>query len=82
LRNLLILVIAGYQKFISPLLPPSCRYYPSCSHYARIALERHGVLRGGALAAWRILRCGPWSKGGIDEVPESNCQVHEHHSHK
>lgn len=61
--------IRGYQRWISPLLPPSCRYYPSCSHYAYEAIAKYGLLRGGALAAWRIVRCNPYSKGGFDYVP-------------
>jgi putative membrane protein insertion efficiency factor len=58
-----------YQRVISPLYPPSCRFYPSCSQYALIAVERHGVLRGAALAGWRLLRCNPWNPGGVDDVP-------------
>ena len=58
-----------YQRTISPLLGPRCRYYPSCSHYGYTAVERYGLLRGSVLAGWRILRCNPWSDGGIDDVP-------------
>jgi uncharacterized protein len=58
-----------YQKTISPLLPPSCRYYPSCSAYAMGSIRAHGALKGAALAAWRLLRCNPWSPGGVDPVP-------------
>ena len=58
-----------YQLFISPLLPPSCRYYPTCSEYSRVAYERHGFLFGTYLTAARILRCNPWSHGGFDPVP-------------
>lgn len=57
-----------YQRWISPLLPPSCRFYPTCSQYAYEAIERYGVLKGGALAAWRVLRCNPFCKGGFDPV--------------
>ena len=68
-RTALVLVVRGYQAAISPLLPPACRYYPSCSHYAIEALERHGALRGSWLAARRILRCHPFRPGGYDPVP-------------
>jgi putative membrane protein insertion efficiency factor len=66
----LILLVKAYQRWISPLLPPVCRFYPSCSAYAVEALSRHGLLRGSWLTARRLLRCGPWHPGGIDPVPE------------
>ncbi|MBX9632840.1 MAG: membrane protein insertion efficiency factor YidD [Burkholderiales bacterium] len=62
-------LIKGYQWTISPLLPASCRFYPSCSHYAQEAVHRHGALRGSWLAARRIARCHPWCAGGHDPVP-------------
>ena len=62
-------LIKLYQWTISPLLGPVCRYYPSCSHYGYTAIERHGAMKGTALTAWRILRCNPWSPGGVDHVP-------------
>jgi putative membrane protein insertion efficiency factor len=65
----LLLVIAGYKRFISPLLPRSCRFYPSCSTYAAEAIERHGPARGMLLAVRRILRCHPLHPGGYDPVP-------------
>ncbi len=65
---LLILVVRGYQKVLSPLLPSSCKYHPSCSQYAIEALREFGVLRGAVLAAWRVLRCNPMSYGGYDPV--------------
>lgn len=68
-RLVLILLVRGYQVSISPLLPASCRYYPSCSAYAVEALQRHGALRGSWLAARRILRCHPFTPGGYDPVP-------------
>lgn len=58
-----------YQRFVSPLSPPRCRFYPSCSSYAVLALEKHGAVRGTGLAVWRVLRCNPWSSGGVDDVP-------------
>jgi putative membrane protein insertion efficiency factor len=58
-----------YQTLVSPLLPPSCRFYPSCSAYAVTALERHGALKGSWLAARRLARCHPFHPGGIDPVP-------------
>jgi putative membrane protein insertion efficiency factor len=69
LARLLVLLVRGYQVAISPLLPPSCRYTPSCSEYAVRALERHGALRGVWLAARRLGRCHPLGRGGYDPVP-------------
>ena len=63
------LVIRGYQRFISPVLPPSCRFSPSCSQYAIEAVQRHGAMRGGWLAIRRVARCHPWHPGGYDPVP-------------
>ena len=68
-RTALVLAVRGYQVAISPMLPPSCRYYPTCSQYAVEALERHGAWRGGWLALRRILRCHPFRPGGYDPVP-------------
>lgn len=65
----LLLLIRLYQRTISPLLGPVCRYYPSCSHYGYAAIDTHGAVKGTALTAWRILRCNPWSRGGVDHVP-------------
>ena len=61
--------VRAYRRGLSPLLPPSCRFHPSCSQYAEEALERHGALRGGWLSACRLCRCGPWHPGGYDPVP-------------
>lgn len=68
-RRVLVLLVRGYQVAISPMLPASCRYYPSCSAYAVEALERHGALRGTWLAVRRIARCHPFKPGGYDPVP-------------
>lgn len=65
----LIWLVRGYQLLVSPLLPPSCRYYPSCSAYAVEALRVHGLFRGSWLAARRLARCHPWTAGGVDHVP-------------
>jgi len=70
MRFILIAVIRFYQKFISPLKPPSCRFYPTCSSYALVAINCFGAFRGGLLAVKRILRCHPYNPGGIDPVPE------------
>jgi putative membrane protein insertion efficiency factor len=69
MRTVLILLIRSYQVAISPLLPPACRYYPSCSAYAIEAVERHGAGRGTWLALRRIARCNPFRPGGFDPVP-------------
>lgn len=68
-RTTLVLLVRVYQVLLSPLLPASCRYTPSCSAYAIEALERHGAVRGGGLAIRRILRCHPFRPGGYDPVP-------------
>jgi putative membrane protein insertion efficiency factor len=75
----LIALVRAYQYAISPLLGPRCRYYPSCSNYAIGALREHGAFRGAGLAAWRILRCNPFSNGGYDPVPPRHrgCE-HDH----
>lgn len=62
--------IRGYQRFISPLRGPTCRYYPTCSAYALGAVRTHGPVKGFLLAVGRLARCNPWSPGGIDHVPE------------
>ena len=63
--------IRGWQLLVAPLLPPSCRYLPSCSHYAEEAIATHGPWRGGVLAARRLCRCHPWGAHGYDPVPEA-----------
>ena len=69
LVSVLVLLVRGYQLFISPLLGPRCRFYPTCSQYAKEAIEKYGALKGGRLAVWRILRCNPFTRGGYDPVP-------------
>lgn len=75
MKKVLIAGIRGYQKWISPAFAPRCKYYPSCSTYAVTALSTHGALRGSALAIYRIVRCNPWSHGGVDHVPAKG--IHE-----
>ena len=67
--RVMILLVRGYQKGISPFLPPSCRYTPTCSAYAVEALQKHGAARGGWLALRRLARCHPWGGHGFDPVP-------------
>ena len=70
-RRAVTFLLAAYKAFLSPLLPSSCKFYPTCSAYAQEAVERHGVARGLALAARRLLRCRPFSPGGYDPVPDA-----------
>lgn len=70
LSALLIAPIVFYQRFITPFTPPSCRFTPTCSEYARQALIKHGPVKGLILATWRILRCNPWGGAGYDPVPD------------
>ena len=66
MRQVVALPIHAYRALVSPLLGQRCRYHPSCSQYALDALREFGILRGTALAGWRLLRCNPWSRGGVD----------------
>lgn len=68
MRTGALLLIRGYQRFVSPMLPPSCRFYPSCSEYGYEAIAKYGIIRGGLKTAWRILRCNPFNRGGYDPV--------------
>ena len=68
MRRLALLPVRLYQRLLSPMLPRRCRYHPTCSQYAVQAISRYGILRGSVLAAWRVLRCNPWSHGGYDPV--------------
>jgi putative membrane protein insertion efficiency factor len=69
-KRLALLPLAAYRRWISPALPRRCKYEPTCSSYAVEAVGRFGVLRGLVLAAWRLLRCNPFSHGGFDPVPD------------
>jgi putative membrane protein insertion efficiency factor len=69
-RALLLAPIRLYQRAISPMIPARCKYHPSCSEYAVQAIRMHGIGRGVVLAGWRLLRCNPWSHGGLDPVEE------------
>jgi putative membrane protein insertion efficiency factor len=68
MKELVIKILRGYKRLISPMLPAACRYVPTCSEYAVDAVERFGIFRGGAMATWRVLRCNPFVKGGVDAV--------------
>ena len=70
LRAVFVAPVRLYQRAISPALPQRCKYHPSCSNYAVEAVRRYGILRGLVLAAWRLLRCNPWSHGGVDFVED------------
>jgi putative membrane protein insertion efficiency factor len=77
-RHLAALLIRLYQRTVSPLLGPACRFYPSCSQYALEAVLRFGVLRGSALAVKRLARCHPFHPGGFDPVPAASRHRHTH----
>lgn len=66
--RILVIPIKLYQKFISPLFPPSCRFTPTCSTYAIEALQKYGIVKGSLKSIWRVLRCNPFNKGGYDPV--------------
>ena len=68
MKSLSLGLLRVYKRWISPAFPPACRYLPTCSEYAMEAVERYGALRGGAMAAWRVARCHPFAKGGLDPV--------------
>jgi len=69
IRAILLGLLAGYRRIISPLLPPACRFYPTCSAYAAEALRRHGTMKGSFLTVKRLARCHPFCEGGVDLVP-------------
>ena len=68
MKPMALWILGFYKRWISPALPPACRYVPTCSEYAIEAVERYGVLRGGMMTVWRVLRCHPLVKGGYDPV--------------
>ena len=74
MRRILIFLVKGYRLLISPMLPPSCRFYPTCSEYAIEALSRHGALKGGWLTLRRLGRCHPFCAGGVDPVPGADSE--------
>lgn len=76
MKKLAQLVLRGYKRWVSPALPASCRFVPSCSEYADQAIEQHGLLLGAALTACRLLRCQPLCRGGFDPVPDTF--LHQH----
>ncbi|URL57352.1 membrane protein insertion efficiency factor YidD [Luteibacter flocculans] len=83
--RLLLFLLSLYKRWLSPLLGARCRFHPSCSDYARVAIARFGPLRGGTLSAWRILRCQPLCEGGHDPVPDQfvlrRCGAQGAHTH-
>jgi uncharacterized protein len=72
LARMLTAAIVAYRRYLSPVLPARCRFYPSCSAYALEAVAKHGAIRGSGLAIWRLLRCHPFHPGGYDPVPGPN----------
>lgn len=70
MKGVILLFIRGYQKYISPFTPRSCRFYPTCSDYAFQSIQKFGVIKGSFYAFFRILRCNPFSKGGYDPIPK------------
>ncbi|MBM7704827.1 membrane protein insertion efficiency factor YidD [Metabacillus iocasae] len=76
LAKVFLAIIRFYQKVISPIKPPTCRFYPTCSHYGLEAIKRFGAIKGGWLTIKRILKCHPFHPGGIDEVPEKKQSHH------
>jgi putative membrane protein insertion efficiency factor len=81
MKSLALGLLRLYKRWISPAFPPACRYLPTCSEYAMEAVERYGALRGGVMAAWRVARCHPFAKGGLDPVVK-DAGRNPTHSHK
>lgn len=69
MKRIALAMIGFYRRYISPMTPPSCRFQPTCSEYAYEAITKYGILKGGRLAIWRVLRCNPWGGSGWDPVP-------------
>ncbi|WP_086427477.1 membrane protein insertion efficiency factor YidD [Staphylococcus cornubiensis] len=82
MKTLFIYAIRFYQRFISPLTPPSCRFYPTCSNYTLEAIQVHGALKGSWLGLKRILKCHPFHKGGFDPVPLKKSSHHHKEDNK
>lgn len=80
-KTLLLALLRGYKRALSPFFPPACRYVPTCSEYAAEAIEIHGALRGSAMAIWRVLRCHPFVRGGYDPVQPTHHVAPDAHSH-
>ena len=81
LKNILLILIEIYRRWISPMMTPRCRYYPTCSAYSRQAIIWHGAIKGLRLSIWRIGRCHPWGGCGIDFVPLPLARYHYQPSH-
>ena len=75
IKRAVLFLIRGYQRVLSPLKPPCCRFYPTCSSYAYEAVTEWGVIRGLGLALWRVLRCNPFGRSGIDLVPKRDARL-------
>jgi len=80
MKSLALGLLRLYKRWISPAFPPSCRYVPTCSEYAMEAVERYGAWRGGMMATWRVARCHPFAKGGLDPVVKDGAVRTERHS--
>ncbi|MGE5109758.1 MAG: membrane protein insertion efficiency factor YidD [Acidobacteriaceae bacterium] len=76
MKSFALVILRAYKRYLSPMMPVACRYVPTCSDYAMEAIERYGVLRGGAYAAGRFLRCNPWGGHGYDPVSTTPCDSH------
>ena len=80
LKKLFLSIIRIYQRFISPMTPPTCRFYPTCSEYTKEAIEVYGAFKGGYMGVKRILKCHPFHEGGFDPVPLKKDKYTHHHS--